>query len=159
MIRPATARTAAAAVMLGAAMLAAQADPYTGVWVRRPMDDGATQVLTIKVSDGEEDYTSELTAANGRRQVTHYVARYDGREHPSRTTVTEGGHASTRDDTVILKWVDERTRERHWMQGGRIARILRRRVSPDGKVMSSVVVDVDARGQEAVTSTLVFDRK
>jgi hypothetical protein len=148
----------AAAIAVGATTLAAQLDPYTGVWTRRPMPDGGTQVLTITVANDQEDYRSELTSTDGRRQDTNYVARYDGREYPSRTTITEGGKAHTRADGVILTKVDDWTRERHWKQGGRVVRILRRRVSPDGRVLTSVVIDIDERGREHVTSTLVFDR-
>jgi hypothetical protein len=150
---------ATALIAVTVATAAAQADPYTGVWTRRPAGEGSTQVLTIKVANNAEDYTSDMTAANGRRQLTHYAAKYDGKEYPSQTVVTESGKSTTRDDTVILKKVDERTRERHWKQGGRVVRILRRSVSADGKVLTSVVVDIDEQGREKVASTLVFDKK
>lgn len=149
----------AAAVAASVVVAAAQVDPYTGTWTRRPGADASTQVLTIEVVGGEERYTSEMSAATGRRQVTRYAAKYDGREYPSRTVVTESGTETARDDTVTLKKIDERTRERHWKQQGRIVRVLRRTVSPDGKVLTSVVVDIDERGREQVASTLVFDRK
>jgi hypothetical protein len=156
----------AAVMALVVSMLApaaAQVDPYTGVWVRRAGADKSTQILTIKVADNQETYTSDSTAANGRRQVTNYSAKYDGTEYPSETVITdppnEGGRSTTRKDSVILKKIDERKRERHWKQNGRIVRILRRVVSADGKVLTSEVVDIDERGQEKLTSTLVFDKK
>ncbi len=60
---------------------------------------------------------------------------------------------------MILKKIDDRARERHWKQDGRVVRILRRVVSDDGRVLTSQVVDVDAAGHEKVMSTLVFDRQ
>ena len=98
--------------------------------------------------------------SDGRRQVTDYAANYDGKEYPSQTVITDrDGHTTRRDDRVILKKIDDATRERHWKQDGRIVRILRRVVSADGRVLTSQVVDVDAAGSERVTSTLVFDKR
>jgi hypothetical protein len=144
---------------------ATQRDPYTGIWklnLAKSGGDARTQTLTIRADGSEEMYRSELVSADGRRQVTNYTAKYDGREYPSRTVVTDprtpGGSAS-RNDSVMLKKIDERTRERHWKQDGRIVRILRRVVSADGRTMTSQIVDVDANGQETVASALVFDKQ
>ena len=155
---------AAIAVALSTASISTQDDPYTGTWIldlARSGGESRTQILTIEVQGDQETYRSELVWADGRRQVTTYVARYDGREYPS-VTLLEGGpeeRSERRDDTVILRKLDERRRERLWKQGGRIVRILRRSVAPDGMTMSSQVVDVDERGKETVASTLVFDRR
>ncbi|MFN8061339.1 MAG: hypothetical protein U0Q12_19415 [Vicinamibacterales bacterium] len=141
-------------------------DPYTGIWilnVAKSTGDSVSQTLTIDVRGDTETYRSELVSANGRRQVTTYSAAYDGKEYPSLTVVTEPGAAGSavtrRDDTVRLAKVDDRTRERHWTQGGRVVRILRRVVSADGRTLTSQVVDVDDKGMEHTTSTLVFDKR
>jgi hypothetical protein len=138
-------------------------DAYTGVWrlnLAKTGGEERTQTLTILVRGNQETYRSELVSADGRRQVTDYTARYDGQEYRSQTVVTDKDAGATkRDDRVILKKIDDRTRERHWKQDGRIVRILRRVVSADGRVLTSQVVDVDAAGHETVTSTLVFDKQ
>jgi sugar lactone lactonase YvrE len=140
-----------------------QDDAYTGLWrLNLPKTGGEerTQTLTIVVRENQEAYRSELVSADGRRQVTDYTANYDGTEYPSQTLITDrDGRTTKRDDRVILKKIDDRTRERHWKQDGRIVRILRRVVSADGRVLTSRVVDVDAGGNEKVTSTLVFDKQ
>ena len=140
-----------------------QDDVYTGVWTLNLAKTGGeerTQTLTILVRGNRETYRSELVSADGRRQVTDYTATYDGKEYPSQTVTTDrDGHTSRRDDRVILKKIDDRTRERHWKQDGIIVRILRRVVSADGRVLTSHVVDVDAAGNEKVTSTLVFEKQ
>jgi hypothetical protein len=156
--------TTAAAVALAIAGFSAQGDLYTGTWVLNLAQSGGesrTQTLTIEIQGDQESYRSELSWPNGRRQVTSYVAKYDGKEYPSRTVITErpGEQGTERNDTVVLQKIDDRTRERHWKQDGRLVRILRRVVSEDGKTLTSQVVDVDERGRESVTSTLVFDKR
>jgi hypothetical protein len=154
---------AATLLMLIAQVQAASPeDPYAGRWtlnLARSGSDARSQVLTIHVSGNEETYRSELILADGKRQVTEYTAAYDGREYPSRTVITDANGAAThRDDTVILRKVDPFTRERHWKQGGRVVRILRRIVSQDGRKLTSQVIDVDEQGRERQNGTLVFER-
>jgi hypothetical protein len=109
--------------------------------------------------NGEEDYTSELTSANGRRQVTHYVAKYDGNDHVSKVVVTQDGRSTTHDETVALTRTDARTRERQSRLNGRTYRILRREVSADGKVLTSTLTEIDEQGRRTAGPVLVFDRK
>jgi hypothetical protein len=141
---------------------AVPSDPYTGVWklnLAKSGGDGRSQVLTISVIGDVETYRSELLLRDGTRQVTYYTAAYDGNEHPSETLVTEpNGAVARRDDTVILRRIDERTRERQWKREGRLIRILRRTVSKDGRTLTSQVIDVDDEGHEHPTGMLVFDK-
>ncbi len=152
----------AGTVLLGIA--APSEDPYTGTWtldVAASGGESRTQTLTIQIDGNQESYVSEIVWPDGRRQVTRYVAIYDGAEYPSETVIEDGNGARSvrRDDAVILKKIDERTRERHWKQGGRVVRILRRVVSRDGRTLGSQVVLVDEAGKETVTSTLVFAKR
>ncbi len=140
------------------------ADPYTGAWtldLARSGGESRSQTLTIEVRGNQESYRSELVWPNGRRQVTTYVAEYDGKEYPSQTVVHQSSSdpGTVREDTVVLVKIDERRRERLWKQGGWVVRILRREVSADGNTLTSQVVDVDVRGEEKVTATLVFERR
>ena len=141
----------------------ARADAYTGTWTLNVAKSGGaprTQVLTIAVVGDEETYQSEMQSATGRRQVTNYKARYDGREYPSVTVVTEPDGKATREvNTVKLEKVDERTRTRTWQQNGQTT-ILRRVVSPDGKTLTSQSILVDATGRETrAPMLLVFDKQ
>jgi hypothetical protein len=152
----------AGTVLLGIA--ASSQDPYTGTWaldVAASGGESRTQTLTIRVDGEQESYRSELVWPDGRRQITRYVAMYDGAEYPSETVLHESAEAPglRREDTVILRKIDERTRERHWKQGGRVVRILRRVVSPDGRTLRSQVVLVGEAGEESVASTLVFVKR
>lgn len=141
----------------------ARADAYTGTWTLSVAKSGGaqrTQVLTIDVVGDEETYQSDMRAANGRRQVTNYKAKYDGKEYPSVTVVTEPDGKATREEhTVKLEKLDERTRTRTWTQKGQVT-ILRRVVSPDGRTLTSQSILVDATGRETrAPMLLVFDKQ
>jgi hypothetical protein len=156
--------TAFAAFLAALGLARAQSDPYDGTWVlnlARSGGEARTQILTLRIEGDRETYRSELVSPDGRRQVTVYTAEYDGKEYPSETVMTSpsGKTDPPRHDTVILQKVDERTRERHWKQGGRLVRILRRVVSPDGRTLTSRVIDVDEAGRETRVSTLIFDKR
>lgn len=138
-------------------------DPFTGVWV---LDSGArpagvvSQVLTVSVQGDEETYRSELLSQEGRRQVTDYVARYDGKDYPSATRLTGGGKPDEdRPGGVILHRTDALTRERYWKAHDRVFQILRRTVSVDGCVMSSQLVYVADDGTERAGGLLRFTRQ
>lgn len=138
-------------------------DPFTGIWV---LDPGAriggtvSQVLTVSVHGEEETYRSELMTSDGRRQVTDYVARYDGQEYPSATRLTGGGRPDEdRGGGVILHRTDALIRERYWKQDGRVFRILRRTVSADGCAMASQLIDVAPDGAERTGGVLRFTRQ
>jgi hypothetical protein len=153
-----------ATVLVAASLALAQSDPYDGTWVLNVAQSGGgprTQTLTIRIEGDRETYRSELVFTDGRRQVTTYTAPYDGKEYPSQTVMTtsSGQTSPPRHDTVILEKLDERTRERHWKQGGRLVRVLRRAVSSDGRTLTSQVIDVDEAGDETLASTLVFDKR
>jgi len=149
-------------VLMAMGAAAVPSDPYTGVWtlnLARSSGDSRSQVLTITVVGDVETYRSELLLHDGTRQVTNYTAAYDGKEHPSRTLVTEpNGTVAQRDDTVILRRFDQLTRERLWKRDGRLVRILRRVVSQDGRTLTSQIIDVDEEGHERPAGKLVFDK-
>jgi acetyl esterase/lipase len=139
------------------------ADPYSGTWVLNLAKTGGsqrTQVLTIRVSNDEEVYESDMRAVSGRRQLTRYTARYDNNEYPSVTVVTESNGTVTREENKVrLEKLDEKTRTRTWTQNGQVT-VLRRKVSPDGRTMTSESVVLDATGRQKQPSTvLVFDKQ
>jgi hypothetical protein len=133
---------------LASASLAAES-PFNGTWERAGSTPTNKQVLTFNVTADRETYTSDLTRPDGTRQVTHYTAGYDGKEYPSQTTITKpDGTSVTRQDTVIMKRTGHRSEERHWIQGGKLALILKRTVSADGKTLYSTGIAIDANGHE-----------
>jgi hypothetical protein len=150
------------AMALASASMAAS-DPFTGTWDldRTASNSRAqSQVLTFDVAANREAYSSELVLPDGTRQVTHYRAAYDGKKYPSETTVTKpDGTRVVRMDSVILKRTGPRSEERHWVQHGRVAVILRRSVSADGNTLSSTMINVDSGGQEHIGGHLVFKRR
>jgi hypothetical protein len=140
-----------------------QVDVYTGTWTLNVAKSGGaerSQVLTIDVVGDEETYQSDMRSASGRRQLTNYKARFDGRQYPSVTVITEPDGKATREEhSVKLDKVDERTRTRTWTQKGQIT-ILRRVVSPDGRTLTSESILVDAAGRETrAPMLLVFDKQ
>jgi len=157
-----TIRILALVALTGFASAQTTADPFTGTWtlnVEKSRSPATSQVLTIIVSGDNETYQSVLELPDGRRQVTHYTAPYDGNEHPSKTVVISAdGARSEREDTVILVRLDRHTRERHWQQNGRTVRILRRKVSQDERTLTSIAIDVDPQGKQHDAGTMVFDR-
>lgn len=138
-------------------------DPFTGVWVLDPgarLDGTVSQVLTVSVRNDEETYRSDLLTQDGRRQVTDYVARYDGKEYPSATRLSGGGKPDeARPGRVILHLTDTLTRERYWKEDGRVFRILRRAVSVGGCTMSSQLIHVAQDGTERAGGVLRFTRQ
>jgi hypothetical protein len=50
-------------------------------------------------------------------------------------------------------------RERHWKQGSRLVRILRRMACTDGDTLTSQIVEVDEQARERPAGTLVFARQ
>jgi len=148
--------------LMASVAAAVPSDRFTGVWklnLAKSGGDSRSQVLTISVVGDVETYRSELVLHDGTRQVTNYTAAYDGKEHPSQTLITPpDGAATRRDDGVILRKIDELTRERQWKREGRVIRILRRTISQDGRTLTSQVIDVDEEGHEHPAGKLVFDR-
>jgi len=138
-------------------------DPFTGVWVldsAARLDGTVSQVLTISVRNDEETYRSDLLTEDGRRQVTDYVARYDGKAYPSVTRLTGGGKPDeARPGEVVLHRTDTLTRERYWKQDGRVFRILRRTVSVDGCAMNSQLIHVAQDGTGRAGGVLRFTRQ
>jgi hypothetical protein len=153
----------AVVVVIALAGASAADDPYTGTWTLNLAKSGGnerTQVLTIKVLGDEETYQSDMMSKEGRRQVTNYTAKYDGKEYPSVTVVTENGKSTRTEGTIMLKKIDLLARERRSKQPNGNVNILRRTVSADGKVLTSQSYTLEPNGKETKgTTALVFDRK
>ena len=112
-----------------------------------------------RVSDNTEIYTSDVITGEGEHEVTQYNARYgDGKEYPSTVTIYGSGTVRVQTTNLMLRKIDERTRERVYKRDGRIATIMRRVMSADGKTITSSIMSVDADGKENVFETRVFEK-
>jgi hypothetical protein len=147
-------------VVLGAGVvsLSAQAsDPRIGTWklnaAKSKYNPGpAPQSLTVKVepSGQGEKVIAEFVNADGTRMTTEYTANFDGKDYP-----LSGSQIA---DTVSLKRIDTRTTERTDKKGSKVAQILRRVVSQDGKTMTVTTKGTNAQGQ-AVNNVALFEKQ
>lgn len=140
-------------------------DPLNGTWTLNPAKSSSrtgrptfAQVLTLAISGDEETYRSEVTNAQGVKQSTSYTARYDGKTYPSRVSSSDRT-GDEPGDGVVLRRIDNRTRERLVMRDDRIVRVMRRTLSVDGRTLTSVLTDIDADQKSVVASTLVYEKR
>jgi hypothetical protein len=144
----------------------AQEDPFNGSWrlnveksKMQPRTFSKSETVVYRVSDNTEIYTSDVITGEGEHEVTQYNARYsDGKEYPSTVTVYGSGTVRVQTTNLMLRKIDERTRERVYKRDGRIATIMRRVMSADGKTITSSIMSVDADGKENVFETRVFEK-
>src|SRR5262245_15972680 len=144
----------------------AQEDPFNGSW-RLNVEKSKMQTRTFsksetvvyRVSDNTEIYTSDAITGDGEHEVTQYNARYnDGKEYPSTVTFYGNGTSRVQATNLMMRKIDERTRERVYKRDGRIATIMRRVMSPDGKTITTSIMSVDPDGRENVFETRVFEK-
>jgi hypothetical protein len=144
----------------------AQEDPFNGSWKLNvekskmlPRTFSKSETVVYRVSDNTEIYTSDVITGEGEHEVTQYNARYsDGKEYPSTVTVYGSGTVRVQTTNLMLRKIDERIRERVYKRDGRIATIMRRVMSADGKTITSSIMSVDADGKENVFETRVFEK-
>ena len=144
----------------------AQEDPFNGSWrlnveksKMQPRTFSKSETVVYRVSDNTEIYTSDVITGDSEHEVTQYNARYsDGKEYPSTVTVYGNGTVRVQTTNLMLRKIDERTRERVYKRDGRIATIMRRVMSADGKTITSSIMSVDADGKENVFETRVFEK-
>jgi hypothetical protein len=143
-----------------------QEDPFNGSW-RLNVDKSKMQQRTssksetvvYRVSDDTEIYTSDAITGDGEHEVTQYNARYnDGKEYPSTVTYYGNGTVRVQPQNLMLRKINERTRERVYKRDGGIVTIMRRNMSADGKTITSSIMSVDADGKENVFETRVFEK-
>ena len=147
-------------ILLGTGILSASAqaaDPRIGAWKLnvakskyRPGPAPQSQTLKIEPAGKGEKVTSEIVGADGKTVTAVYTANYDGKDYP----ITGNPNS----DTVALKRIDKRTTERTDKKGGKVALVLKRVVSADGKTMTVTTKGKNAQGQ-TVNNTGVFEKQ
>jgi hypothetical protein len=163
------ARAAASSVLVGlfiTGLAFAQEDPFNGSWrlnveksKMQPRTFSKSETVVYRVDGDTEIYTSDAITGDGEHEVTQYNARYnDGKEYPSTVTFYGNGTVRIQATNLMLRKIDERTRERVYKRDGRITTIMRRKMSADGKTITSSIMSVDLEGKENVFETRVFEK-
>ena len=132
------------------------ADPVIGTWKLdvakskySPGPPPKSLTVRFEAAGAGVKVTSDGVPADGQATHTEYTANYDGKDYP----ITGSAIA----DTVSLKRIDANTVERTDKKGGKVVQTLTRKVSSDGKMMTTTVKGTNAQGQP-VNNELVFGK-
>src|SRR5215468_12090424 len=109
----------------------AQEDPFSGSWKlnvekskMQPRTFSKSETVVYRVSDNTEVYTSDVITGEDEHEVTQYNARYDdGKEYPSTVTVYGKGTVNVQTTSLMMRKIDEHTRERVYKRDGKIVTI------------------------------------
>ena len=96
--------------------------------------------------------TFEGIDAQGKRTVTNFVARYDGRDYPRVALRSETA------GTIALRHISDRQIEYVYKEDGKVTITGTRTISADGKTYTSRYTGTNAQGQP-IRAALVFDRQ
>jgi hypothetical protein len=150
-----------AASIAGAATPAANPE-MNGRWVMNAEKSqgppAVSEVLTFRISGGEEHYVIEDIEQDGRKLNTEYTAKLDGKEYPNRNLITgEVTYVALRQ---LFPRVEEVNNTRHVkdQSGHEVSQVTSRYIrilSPDGKEYISLMID--AHGD--VLLARVFERQ
>ena len=152
--------------VLIAGQVLAQEDPFNGSWrlnveksKMQPRTFSKSETVVYRNHDNKEIYTSDAITGDGEHEVTQYNARYnDDKEYPSTVTFYGEGTVRFQTSNLMVRKINERTRERVYKRDGKIVTIMRRQMSEDGKTITTSIMSVDAEGKENVFETRVFEK-
>jgi hypothetical protein len=96
--------------------------------------------------------TFEGIDAQGKRTVSEFVARYDGRDYPRLALRSETA------GTIALKHLTDREIEYIYKEDGKVTITGTRTISADGKSYTSRYSGKNAHGQ-TIRASMVFDRQ
>jgi hypothetical protein len=144
----------------------AQEDPFTGSWrlnveksKMQPRTFSKRETVVYRVSDNTEIYTSDVITGEDEHEVTQYNGRYnDGKEYPSTVSVYGNGSVRLQTTNLMLRKINDLTRERVYQRDGRIVTIMRRNMSADRRTITSSIMSISADGKENVIETRVFEK-
>jgi hypothetical protein len=150
---------------MAGALLAENGDPFTGTWVLNvakstmssPSTASKSETVTYRHVNGEEIYASDAITAKGEKEHTDYRGKYDG---PFGTIKVTIDGKTTQEGALQLRQLDPRTRLRIAMRpDGTMNGIIIRRLSQDGKTITSSIVTFQPDGRAAVYETRVFEKQ
>ena len=145
--------------LLGSGVVRAQSDPAVGTWKLNtaktkytpgPGPQSLTETFEAQ-GDGIKS-SSDGTGADGSHTAWSYTANYDGKDNPI------SGNGPGGADTIAIKRVNSRTTEATLKKAGKVVRMARLVVSPDGKVLTIKARGTDPDGKQ-LKDVLVFDKQ
>jgi hypothetical protein len=149
----------------GALPLAQGSDPFTGTWklnvarstMTSPQTASKSETVTYRHVNGEEIYASDAVTAQGEAEHTDYRGVYDGPFGHIKMTVN-GKVVS--EGPLQLRKLDHRTRLRIAMRPDKtIAGIIVRRLSEDGRTITSSILRFEPGGKVVNHETRVFEKQ
>ena len=143
---------------------AQKSDPFTGTWklnIARSTMSGATasrsETVTYKHVNGEEIYSSDAVTIKGEAEHTDYRGKYDGPYSTIKTTIDS---KVTSEGPLQLRQLDPRTRLRISMsKESMLQGIIVRRLSDDGKTITSSILSFDKEGRVVNGQTRFFEKQ
>src|SRR5689334_19733040 len=141
-----------------------KADPFTGSWklnVTKSTMSGSTasrsETVTYNHVNGEEIYSADAVTIKGEAEHTDYRGKYDGPYGTIKITI-DG--KVTSEGPLQLRQLDPRTRLRISMsKEGTLQGIIVRRLSDDGKTITSSILSFDKDGRIVNGQTRFFEKQ
>ena len=156
---------ATALIATTAIVIAQDRDAFTGTWTLNvakstmvsPATASKSETVTYRHVNGEEIYASDAVTADGHAEHTDYRGVYDGPLGTIKTTISG---KVTSEGALQLRKLDPRTRLRIAMRkDDTLNGIIVRRLSEDGKSITSSILRFDSDGRIVVHETRWFDKK
>ena len=156
---------AAVLALCSAAVFTQTSDPFTGTWklnvakstMISPQTASKSETVTYRHVNGEEIYASDAVTAHGEAEHTDYRGVYDGPFGHIKMTVN-GKVVS--EGPLQLRKLDPRTRLRIAMRpDGTLNGIIVRRLSQDGKTITSSILRIEPDGKVVNHETRVFEKQ
>ena len=146
---PAKIMLAVLGLLLAGTALRAADDPFVGTWKlnleKSKYSDGPLPMKSVNtyesVAGGGLKITVTTTMADGAPSIIERTERYDGKPHP-----VEKERSGA--DAISTKRIDSHTVEVTSFKNGKIITRLTRRISADGKTMTSTAEGTNAQGQK-----------
>ena len=152
-------------LLFAPAVSAQEADPFTGAWklnvakstMVSPSTASKSETVIYRHVNGEEIYESDAITAHGEVERTDYRGVYDGPFGHIRMTIN-GKVVS--EGPLQLRKLDARTRLRIQMRpDGMLGGIIVRRMSQDGKTITSSILRIEPDGKVVNHETRVFEKQ
>lgn len=144
-------------LLFGAALALPAADPAIGRWhlnvAKSRYDPGPppkSQTRIYREENGGLNAVVTTVYKNGNSDTVHYLANYDGKEHPV------SGSPDT--DGILMKRVNDYTAESILTHAGNTIGTARRTVSRDGQTMTITFKGPGERGQQ-VNNTAFYEKE
>lgn len=155
----------AVGVVFGSLAAAQDRDPFSGTWTLNvakskmvsPATASKSETVVYAHAGGVETFTADAVTSKDEAEHTTYTAPYDGAN--GTITVTVDGKV-TNQGPMQLRQLDARTRLRIGVRKeGPIGGFIVRRLSEDGKTITSSILSFDADGSVVNRETRVFEKK